>query len=217
MGDQTKPVAFAGAGQPQAAPAGEPSATQEPVLTLDEVRRIAKEAEENAFRRSQGLFDKGQAKVRERIEQLEQTFKYVPGMTEEQKEAARQKAAYDALREPESPPAKPEPPAQARPVSAPELDPITASAVELEREYGFGFDAGDPEIAAVNTGGTVRQYLKTYEEALQAKRERLALPGAVLTARTPTNAGAGGRTTNPVLQTDDPDELWKMVRSGKRR
>ena len=184
MGDQTKPVAFTGAGQPQAAPAGEPSATQEPVLTLDEVRRIAKEAEENAFRRSQGLFDKGQAKVRERIEQLEQTFKYVPGMTEEQKEAARQKAAYDALREPESPPAKPEPPAQARPVSAPEVDPITAAAMDMEREKGVAIEAGDPEVGTIKTDGSAYEYLRTYEAALNAKQQRLATG-----PRTPTNAG----------------------------
>jgi hypothetical protein len=203
MGDQSNAVAFQGSGQTQEPLSQEgANAAQPQYITRDEAARMAKEAAEEAFRRAQGLMDRGNQKVRERIAQLENSWAIQAQagapVSEDVKEKSRTLAMQTALMEPDSsqPASRSQPgqPAQAAQQGADEPpDPITAEGWRLMDEAGITFEDNDPEMGTI-IHSTPLAYLNSIQAAIDSKRRRLQgqQQTQVQTTRTPTSAGTMG-------------------------
>jgi hypothetical protein len=203
MTDEPTAVSYQGPGQepgaapvkPEAQPQGE--GTQQTV-TLDEVDRRIKEAEDRVLRRAQSYFDKDQnraeKRVRERLDVLEKQFAVIAQsgvpLTDVEKNRIRLEETRKVLTESESEPATPETPAKAKP-GPDDVDPVTAEALEYEKELGLSFDANDPELKLIKVSGKPSEYLSTYREALETKAKRIAAQ-VNPPVHTPTNLGSGG-------------------------
>jgi hypothetical protein len=218
--EQTAPVPYQGPGQdpgaapvkPEAQPQGE--GTQQTV-TLDEVDRRIKESEDRVLRRAQSYFDKDQnraeKKVRQQLDLLEQQFAVIAQsgvkLTEPEKDQIRLSEARKVLAESESEPATPETSAKAK-RGPDDVDPVTAEALEYEKELGLSFDANDPELKLIKVSGKPSEYLSTYREALETKAKRIAAQVTPAPARAPTNTGAGGGSAS--LEQQYKQELSKL-------
>lgn len=226
MGEQPTPVTFQGqqqpqAGQPAAAPqpaASQPeqpqgTATEPQYVTLEDANRIAKAAADEAFRKAQSLFDKGNGKVRERLNQFEQAMAGVQ-LPPEQREQLRQQVINQALSDPAAPesPAPAAPPA-AQPTAQPGQEPpdaITAEAWKMMQEAGVTIEDEDPEVSSIDRSSPYK-FLRSIEQAIEAKRQRIQ-------PRTPTNAGGMGvHNPNPISDIRDPRELIAMGLNPSRR
>jgi hypothetical protein len=217
MSDQ--PQVSAGAQPGQAATTFGQSQTQAPApqpkyITLEEAQRIAKESADEAFRRAQGLYDKGQQKVKEELTRLDNLLKMqaeagtpVPPATAD---AMRQRVIADAFKsEPATTPvqqAAPTGPVSQQPapvqpqVQAP--DPITAEAIRLQQEAGIVLGDSDPEISVIVQDQGPYGFLKSVEQAIALKRQRM-------TAATRTNipglgAGTGAMGADALVSRIDP-------------
>lgn len=221
MTEPLKPaVAFQGPGQdpaapspaPTPAPEGQPPDAAQPLtLTQEEFERRLKEAEDRALARAQSLFDKGQTKVRARLDQLEQSLKGVQ-IAPEEREKLRQQVINAALTEEDAPPQPSAPaagqtaqPGQAAP--APEgqdLDPISTEALRMMTAAGVVIEDDDPEAKTIDQSSAYA-FLRSVEAAIEAKRRRTA-------PRTPTSlGGAGSHNPNPISDINDPGELFKIA------
>lgn len=187
------------AGQPVAPLQAEPGtgeAPSEDELTRDWVESRAKEAEEKAFRRAQGLITKTNAKIREEVSQLEQQLG-AAGVTLD----AQQKAKLEAqvtervLTEASSEPdAKGQ--AKAQPNEPQQLDPVSQIAKGMMDEAGTVVYDNDPEAKLIDMTDPY-SFIKSLPMAIQAKKERVeaSTNGGNPTA-TP-GVASGGRPTSP--------------------
>lgn len=237
MGDQSNAATFQGEGQPLEKPAtpavsGQPagsSVAQPQYVTLEQAERLAKDAAEEAFRRAQSLYSKGQAgfekKVQADLKNLEKALdlqkKAGVSITPEQENHMRQQVinqAFMAEDQPNQADTTAGQPAQAGQDEEPP-DPVTASAWAMMANSGVDILEEDPEYTQIVDRKTDDAYvfLRSIEKAIEAKRQRLAVqPQGQPPSRTPTNAGAGGSLTNPVTNMTNLDELWNAARqSGK--
>jgi len=203
MSDQPKPIAFQQGGKPaNASPTPEPgtpsvlrSYTNGESLTLDQVRQVAEEVAENKFRQAQGLIDKADSritnKVRAELKTLEQTIAMQKqigiDISPEKVNQMQQQIIAKAYSEPEA-----TPPAQASgnaPTQAPYpeqgYDPVTAAALRIMQAKGVIIEDGDPEVKLIDQSDP-DLFLASIGIAAEAKRARLRQP------ITPTNAGATG-------------------------
>jgi len=235
MRDNTNAATFQGGGQPLTQPAapaapGQPeggSAAQPQYVTLDEAQRIATDAAEEAFRRAQSLYSKGQAgfekKVQADLRNLEKALelqkKAGVTVTPEQENHMRQQVINQAFMDGDQPtqPAAPgAQPAQAG-EGAEDIDPVTADAWRLMDEAGVTIEDDDPEVALLNQGSPY-VFLKSIEAAIAAKRQRLGntpQPQAQ-PPRTPTNAGSGGSVGKQPADLKNLDAMWSdVVSAGK--
>ena len=138
--------------------------TPEPVLTeqkvLELVKNAAKEAAQETLREVQSRTDKAEARIRKEVqEQIDRLKGIGVELTQEQADQlavqTRQKFAQGA-----------------QPTSQPS-DPIDAMRNEIEAEYGIELLSNDPEAKLVVTNESPTKFLRTYEKALQAKKDRL--------------------------------------------
>jgi tetratricopeptide (TPR) repeat protein len=233
MVDQQNATSPQGGGQPPERPAA-PAATGQPVgpgavqpqyVTLEQAQAIAADAAEEAFRRAQSLYSKGQAgfekKVQADLKNLEKALEYQKKagvtITPEQESNMRQQVINQAFMDTEQPtqPQLPgEPSAQA--LEEEELlDPVTASAWQMMEKAQIDILEEDPEYSQIVNTQTDDPYvfLRSIEAAIEAKRKRLAAQPnqPQQPPRLPTNMGGAGGPTNPVINTTNMDELWKMT------
>jgi hypothetical protein len=75
---------------------------------------------------------------------------------------------------------------------------------ELDQEYGITINETDPEAKKLDFSSK-RKLLKSYEDALIAKRERLQNPQG----RT-SGMSSGGTPGNPIASINDPDALYAL-------
>lgn len=228
MGDQTKAVVFnQDPGQDSGKPSGkteETNAAQQEVLTLNQVQRMVKEAEENVFRRAQGLIDKVDTRitkeVRNKLKGLDATLKVQRDagiqITAEQEQALKNRIIQDGLtaeqQDPEtlSPPNLQQEPAQ-EPEGDMDIDPITAEAWNMMDEANTPIEKDDPEFSMIVTDGTAFAFLKSVQEAIQAKKDRQASAAVGNYPGTTVQTGAVGN-----LQSNVPpiERLQKHYRGG---
>jgi hypothetical protein len=207
-------------------------------ITREEATRLAQQAAEEAYRKAQGLFDKGRdgilKKVQSDLQALTKSLELQKQagfqITPDQESALRNQVIQRALSEPEAP-APPQPssnqPAQAGTQGAEDNgaphNEYEAAAFALFDSTGILIEQTDPEAAQLdNSSGPA--WLTSVAKAIEAKRTRLASPpqppqqqAAVQTtaqqppARTPTNAGSYGAPVNPIANINDPQELLRMA------
>lgn len=218
MGDQSATIGGTGAGQPTVDITNVGQPVQPQNLTLEQVTGLVAEAEEKAFRRAQGLFDRRFKKVQETQTQLENTLKLMREngveVSPDVANIIQQKAFQAALTEPEPAPVTASQPAQA-PGTDDQLDPVTEMALGFEKRYGVEVAEDDPEARLIKTDGTPDEYIETYLQAIVAKRQRLQQTTNQPTAglRTPTNlVGAGA----PAAPERDFKNYRSVLRDGLR-
>jgi hypothetical protein len=192
--------------------------TAEPVLTeqkiLELVSKAAREAAAETLREVQSRTDKAEARIRKEVQEQIDRLKNIgvelsPEQVGQLDAQTRQKFEQQSA---------PKPPA----------NPIDAVRDELEKEYGIELSNDDLESKLVVVDGTPRQFLSTYEKALQAKKDRLNSaaksnsPQKVETKVEPKKEeDPKARTvTSPVrgavgLTVTDPDVLFKQAYSKK--
>lgn len=219
MGDQSATIGGTGAGQPPVDITNVGQPVQPQNLTLEQVTGLVAEAEEKAFRRAQGLFDRRFKKVQETQTQLEKTLALMREngveVSPDVANIIQQKAFQAALTEPEQAPVTASQPAQA-PGTDDQLDPVTEMALGFEKRYGVEVAEDDPEARLIKTDGTPDEYIETYLQAIVAKKQRLQqAPQQPSTAglRTPTNLVGSG---NPAAPERDFKDYRSVLRSGLR-
>jgi hypothetical protein len=237
MVDQSNAAVFPGGGQPPEQPvipdasgqsAGQGTA-QPQFVTLEQAQKLAKDAADEAFKRAQSLYSKGQAgfekKIQADLKNLEKALELQKKagvvVTPEQENHLRQQVINQAFMADDQPPQQPSPeqtPAQADAGEEPP-DPVTASAWQMMEQAGVDILEEDPEFKQYVNTNTEDAYvfLKSIEAAIAAKKQRLATqPQAQPQVRTPTNVGAGG---GPPPITNDPrnlDALWAEAKAQGR-
>jgi len=183
------------------------------------------EIEDAAFRRAQSLIDKGSQRVQERMTKFEEDLKFFKTsveLTPAQEAQLRQQAYQEAMTATGSPAPDggqaPTPPGQ--PAGQPPADPIEQTVAAIWQKHGQTVEDNDPEVAQykLNEIQNLYAWFQAVDQAAAAKAIRLgatppptqppAQPGP---ARTPTNAGGAGSPGNPVLNTMDPGELFKLA------
>lgn len=231
-GDQTKAVEFSQGGQPggEASPPEPQSAAQPKYLTMEEAQHLAQEAEERAFRRAQGLYDKRSEGIEKRVqtalEGLGNTLTALKAngleITPEVEARLRAGELERALTAPSASPPSTEPGPAQDPGQEPDEepgDPITAEAWTMMREAGVTIEPGDPEAKTLDNSSGYR-FLKSVEAAIEAKRARLggSPPGEATPSQpptppvAPTNLGGIGRhEPNPIANVTDPATLLAMA------
>jgi len=152
----------------QIAEVAEQAATtpSEPVLTerkvLELVQKAAKEAAAETLREVQSRTDKAEARIRKEVqEQLDRLkgigVELTPEQTRQLDAQTRQKFAQDA-----------------QPTRQQSSNPIDVMRDEIEAEYGLELSNDDLEAKLVVTNESPTKFLRTYEKALQAKKDRLS-------------------------------------------
>jgi hypothetical protein len=182
----------------------EPVLTEQKVLEL--VSKAAKEAAAETLREIQSRTDKAEARIKKEVqEQIERLKGIGVELTPEQQNhlAAQTRQKFAQVEAP------------------PPANPIDAMRDELEKEYGIELSGDDLEAKLVVVNESPTKFLRTYEKALQAKKDRLNPSQAKSTPKeeksepskarmvTSPNKGAIGLTIS------DPDELFNQAYSKK--
>lgn len=178
----------------------------EPVLTeqkvLEIVNKAAKEAAAETLREVQSRTDKAEARIRKEVQDKIDGLKAI-GVSLTNEQAAQLDAQ---TRQEFAQKNAPQP-----------VNPLDQMRNELEQEFGLELSTSDLEAKLVTTDGTPTQFLRTYEQALKAKQDRLKAPTAKPVAtpqqEEPTKArivtspakGSGG------IVSSDPDALFNMA------
>lgn len=165
---------------------GQGSETKQPqYVTVEEARRLADEAAENAFRRAQSLVDR----------------------TTNKKGAAQGQEAVQPQGE--------EPTEEAQPEGENLDDPavINGRVAGLYQKYGVQIFEGEPEAAKLDYSSGAN-FLTSLESAIKDKATRLSreVSQPAPQARTPTNAGGTGAVARPDLQAQYSEALSKIPR-----
>jgi hypothetical protein len=213
------------AAQTETPPAGEQPTPATPAFVtkeqLDaEIARLNKvyENKMNAFfRGTESSNDKFKNAVQQRITKLETAAQQlgVP-LTESQKQQITDQATLEELQLATQ--SLPSANNQQEQFSEEEIK-VNNAAQALIDLSGITFDENDPEgkiIDEVAESGDAEKYLKAVQQAIDAKKARLAQAGVVPTERVPEGGapGAIGGTpnANPIANVSDPDKLWEMAK-----
>jgi len=187
--------------------------TEQPVLTeqkvLELVGRAAREAAAETLREIQSRTDKAEARIRKEVQaQIDRLKNIGVELSPEQvgQLDAQTRQMFEQQNAPKSPP----------------LNSIDALRDEMEAEYGIELSNDDLEAKLVVVDGTPRQFLTSYEKALQAKKDRLGQAAKSKSpqktepkveevvdprARTVTSPSKGAIG----LTTSDPDALFRQA------
>ena len=161
----------------QTSPAPEKNAPQ--MITMDEAKKMAREAASEVFRDEQSRRDKAETRVMKFAQDQLAAAKNAGTQMNAEQEQAFLQATANRFRS-EFTETSPEP-AQGAGGKQPEkpeepLSEIEQAALDMVTEAGFDIMANDPEIKLIDTSN-LRKYLSSYEQALDAKRKRLTGQG----------------------------------------
>uniref|UniRef100_A0A6M3KU18 Uncharacterized protein n=1 Tax=viral metagenome TaxID=1070528 RepID=A0A6M3KU18_9ZZZZ len=189
----------------------EPKTAQPQYITLDEAQRLFKDAEDNAFRRAQGLVDKADNRITRKVQE---NLSGVQGMLDALKaqgvdvpadkaQALKNDAINKAYTDvaPELTPASPPKPAQALAQEGGDVDPVTAIAWQMMKAVGVTIDQDDPLLDRSSPVA----FLNSVEAAIRATGVQ---PASVEGRRTPTSAGMRGAHVVPNYGDMSMDDLW---------
>jgi len=188
---------------------------------LEEFEGRLKDSLSKNFRAVQGQTDRYQSEVKTQVSQVEAQLKDLRDrgldISDAQIKQISRDAAVDALLAGEQLPTNGTVPGQETP-AAPANEPVdfaapvNDAAADMEKAAGVSLDEQDPELVEVNKfveDPNPLNYLKAYEQALQAKKERTsqALPARMAGLTTGGNAAA-----NPLENLMDSDSIWNEVK-----
>lgn len=204
-----------GSGQPDPIPQQNtpaPLFTDEQISAMQDMirehsRPIAQEVATNAFRGFQSITQKLENRVAAKFTELE-TLGF--SLTPEQKNIIRETAKQELANEPENATSQVAP----NQTQTPPVDPITvAEAQKLIQKYGVQLENGDPELKnVVDDINQPYEFLKTFEQALTAKKARLVKQQAINDPKNVPSAGQRGAPGNPIANINDMDTLYEMSR-----
>jgi len=228
----TEEVKGQGTGNAQYTPEGrgDQSQSQPQYITVDEAKKLTEQAVQEAVSKAQSLVDKSgnrvQAKVQERLQNLEATLKMQTDagveITPAQRKALEQQVVLDTFKEAEADPnaqsTQKEPP-QAPPGQGEQIDPITQAAWTMMQERGVDILENDPEFKILDMSSPYK-FLLSVDKAISAKETRVQSsseepePMGSPNARIP-GAGAGGSSNNTLLPQGTPpiDRLNKFFKN----
>lgn len=216
------------AGQPSvpASPKAEQPSGQPQYVTLEQAQAMAKQAEEAAFRRAQGLIDtranRIDESVRQRLEQLTSTLDLQRAagiqITPEQQRALEAQVMAEEFKKPkQQQPGSQQQPQQ--PQDPQQYDPVQMIAQKMLDDAGVEWNEQHPAAANLlqvvnDPTATPKRYLDAVEAYIQANQgqqppnnnQQQPAPD-----RTPTNLGGTGGTTNIVQSTNDMNQLWELA------
>lgn len=221
-----KPITFTQAGEP-ANPS--PDTTQGAVgqveqkgvqyVTLDEARRIASDAAEEAFRKAQGLVDKStrrlSSQAKQQVESLRSQIQRqrdlgVP-VTPEQEEKLVQDRINHLILSDDGEPTEPAPTPGSTDQGS-QNKPVDVRALEIMQRNGSVVYENDPEYNALDFTSE-DAFLQSVDRASQAKRARLAGTGThSAPTMVPTSAATIQGTPGTNLQAAYETELAKVPR-----
>lgn len=181
---------------------GAPNPEQAPqYITRDEAQRLAEAAADAAFRKAQGLTDKTASRLEKQVQdRLAEIEKFVGPLTEEQKA----KMANSLTQQEAAPATNPQ---AATPVAVMDQAEIDRRTSEIYQKHGLELEDTDPEARLVDGVKSPEAWLAALETATAQKAARLKTPAQARVA-----AFGGGAAANPVMTTNDPDQLWKLAR-----
>jgi hypothetical protein len=207
---------------PETPPGGEQSTGQQ-FVTVEEAKRLAEAAAEQAFRRAQGLVDKAsqanQLKVREALSKVDDVLKMQRDsgiqITPEQEAALRSRVMEKAYTTDGDKPLSQAGETLPDQDAVPPPDPITAEAWRRMQANGVIIEETDPEIKLLEGSTSPQDWLAKIDQAIIAKKVRTqpaTQPSGVDISLTPTSAGGSGRyNPNDLSQVKDPDALWELA------
>jgi len=180
--------------------------TEQPVLTeqkiLELVRNAAKEAAAETLREVQSRTDKAERRIRTEVQAQIDRLKTIGVELSPEQVNQLDAQARQGIEQPQPAPVP--------------VNPIDHMRDEMEQEYGLELSNDDLEAKLVKVDGTPRQFLSSYEKALQAKKDRLntaksnpptkvepkeVVDPKVRTVTSPTKGAVG-------LTISDPDALF---------
>jgi hypothetical protein len=206
-----------GSGQPDPIPQQNtpaPLFSNEQVTAMQEMirelsRPVAQEVATNAFRGFQSITQKLENRVAAKFTELE-TLGF--SLTPEQKNAIRETAKQELANEPENATSQVAP-NQTQPQ---QTDNLVTAAQQLIQELGVQLENNDPEIKmVVDDPNQPLKFLRTFEQALTAKKARLVKQQAINDPKNVPSAGQRGAPGNPIANVNDMDTLYEMARSKK--
>lgn len=215
--------------QPPAPAAPAPGQAPQPAsqpkgLTLDEVRAIAKEESENAFRRSQGYVDKQIPAIKEKIANLEASWNARAAAGTPVDEATKQRELAAAVQIQSAPPAAPQAPQPPAPLAggAPEaeLDPATQIIMDVMEKTGVKLEDNDPEVKAFANKEykSLLDLAADVQKACDEKKKRTASqPPPTNPAAPPITPGlgSGGTPVSPYEGRHGHELLQEWAKEGK--
>jgi hypothetical protein len=187
-----------------------PETPKEPILSADEVRRIARE---EALRTSQSLTDKAEDRMKKHLETLKTAGVKV---TPEQEQGLRSTITKEVMEEARGP-ASPQPVPTAS-------NPVMEFVGGIMAEEGVQILDGDPELGEVTKSlqdpkATQHSIHKALTKAIDAKRERLSISNDKANLRVP---GGGGTSvsSDDISGITDSAALYligeERIRKGKK-
>lgn len=196
---------------------------QREFLTREEAQKLAKDAEETAFRRAQSYFDKAQGSVREKLNALEDAWKIqeAAGITidEETRSKARaqvaQQASVESLAQPTEKPTEQSQAKDARQVGG--YDPVLEIVLRMQAEAGVEITDEDPEVKMLDNSSAFA-LVSSLPKAIAAKKARIGTSEGEGEQEPRHITGIGqGTSANPIASMTSPDDLFREYKRAKRR
>ena len=222
-----KPVTFdeQTAGQPEAESAMQDVDSQPRPLDENRVMEIVKQSTKESmnefYRLQKQQMDKQESRIKKEVQtQIDSLKKIGVEVTDEMATSIENVKRQEIVTEFQNDGLPQEAGQQPTPDQSPN-DPIIQAAMKevsaLEKEFGFELDQSDPEASMIVHTSPFK-FTKSYEKAMEAKKERLESEGKMPThplAQTPTSGG-GGTPGNP-LNNMDIDQVWEQAQKTMRR
>jgi len=181
------------------------------------VDKTVNESMSNFFKQQKSQMDKLESRINKNVEKQVSILKksgidVTPEMEKGIEQATREEVVSEYSQEDSGQPAG-QPAAQSPVSTDPVFQAAMAEVAQLEKKFGVELFQEDPEASMVNMASPFK-FTQSYEQALQAKAERMKSNGG--RQRDPmagVHLGGGGSTPgNPLANRNNPDELWDDVK-----
>ena len=213
------------AGQPDAESAMQATDSQPKVLDENRVQEIVKksmtETMSEFYKQQKSQMDKQESRIRKEVQsQIDSLKKIGIDVTPEMETSIENVKRQEIVTESQSDDLQNNAGQQSSPDTSNNDPRIQAAAREvetLEKQYGIELDQSDPEASMIDHTSLAR-FARTYEKALEAKKERLETAGQMPKnplAQIPTGGG-GGTPGNP-LNNMSIDDVWEQAKKSMRR
>lgn len=213
------------AGQPEAASAIQEVDSQPRPLDESRVQEIVKksmtETMSEFYKQQKSQMDKQEARIKKEVQSQIESLKKIgidvsDDMAKNIETIKRQEIVTESQSDGLSDDA-----GQQTPPDQSTKDPVILAAMRevetLEKSYGFELDQTDPEAGMIDHTSPFK-FTKSYEKAMEAKKERLEsegnLPDNPL-AQIPTSGG--GSTPGNKLNNMNIDDVWEQAQKTMRR
>lgn len=212
-------------GQPEAASAMQEVDSQPKPLDENRVKEIVKQSTKESmneyYRLQKQQMDKQEARIKKEVQtQIESLKKIGIDVSDDMAKNIETIKRQEIVTESQTDDLSEEAGQQPKPDQSTK-DPVILAAMReveaLEKSYGFELIESDPEAGMIDHTSPFK-FTKSYEKAMEAKKERLEsegnLPDNPL-AQIPT--GVGSATPGNKLNNMSIDDVWEQARKSMRR